>query len=227
MPVAFLASLRFVFADGSRIVFRRTLCRFSHPFVVPQHRSCLANAKYWQITRTSQQSDHFWSCAWSNIRTLFRSGLRNITGATVPPRAPPDGCRRCHGASPEQEQTNPKQPNPRPVALSLQTNVGLRWLQVVRHRLGRRDNPPLHSAVLQGHNLIGAGCVSPKQERANPEQPNPTPGEGSLQTWCCRLSGTGSAGATIRLYIEQYSKDTLLVQVVRHGLGRRHDPPLH
>ena len=32
---------------------------------------------------SSRQSDHFWSCAWSNLSTLFRSGLPNISDATV------------------------------------------------------------------------------------------------------------------------------------------------
>ena len=33
--------------------------------------------------RHSEQSHHFWSCTWSNLRALFRGGLSNITGATV------------------------------------------------------------------------------------------------------------------------------------------------
>ena len=36
------------------------------------------------MTQSSRQSDHFWSCAWSNLSTLFRRGLPIITGATVP-----------------------------------------------------------------------------------------------------------------------------------------------
>ena len=42
-----------------------------------------STAKYWQIIQNSRQSDHFWTCTWSNVKALFRSGLPNITGATV------------------------------------------------------------------------------------------------------------------------------------------------
>ena len=39
--------------------------------------------RYWQVTPSYQQSDHFWTSPWSNARTLFRRGLPNSTGATV------------------------------------------------------------------------------------------------------------------------------------------------
>ena len=62
----------------------RTSCQAREgAYALPRQRSKLANAKYWQIAQISQQSDHFWTCTWSNVNTLFRSGLPNSTGATV------------------------------------------------------------------------------------------------------------------------------------------------
>ena len=53
------------------------------PNRLPYHRQSLANAKSWQSTQNSRQSDQFWSGTSSNLRALFRSGLPNIGGATV------------------------------------------------------------------------------------------------------------------------------------------------
>ena len=51
-----------------------------------------STANVWQTLNIGKapgipnKSDRFWSCTWSNAKTLFRSGLPNITGGTVSDR---------------------------------------------------------------------------------------------------------------------------------------------
>ena len=49
--------------------------------LLPQLRSSLPSGRYWQSAQKTQQSDVCWGCTWSNVRTLLKSGLRNISGA--------------------------------------------------------------------------------------------------------------------------------------------------
>ena len=60
----------------------------AQPLLLPQHRQSLANAKYWQSTQNSQRCHPIWSCTWSNLWTIFRSGLPNIRGGRVSQRTP-------------------------------------------------------------------------------------------------------------------------------------------